>query len=74
MTIAKLAWLSSPGEGRYVLNFQPFGTTDVSSFEIGPDQMRGILLLGFESMMHNMVHRVPLQPRTQDGAHERTGT
>lgn len=62
MTIAKLAWLSSPGDGRYQLNFQPFGQTEVSSFEIGPDQMRNILVLGVDLMLHSSFHRVPNIP------------
>lgn len=72
MTIAKLAYLTSPDPGRYVLNFQPFGTDELTSIEIGPDQMRNILVDGVTLMLRQSFHRVPLT-QTEGAAHERSG-
>jgi hypothetical protein len=60
MTIAKIAYLTSPAEGRYVLHFQPFGTDELTSIEVGPDQMRNILTDGVTLMLRSSFHRVPL--------------
>lgn len=67
--IAKLAYLTNPGPGRFMLNFQPFGTDSMTSIEIGPDQMRNILVDGVTLMLRQSFHRVPLnQPENkQDG-------
>jgi hypothetical protein len=56
--IAKLAFLTSPAEGRYVLNFQPFGTDELTSIEVGPDQMKNILADGVSLMLRSSFHRV----------------
>jgi hypothetical protein len=60
MSIAKIAYLTSPGEGRYVANFQVFGSDDLMSIEIGPDQMRNILIDGITLMLRQSFHRVPI--------------
>ena len=57
--IAKLAYLTTPDPGRYILNFQPFGSEELTSIEIGPDQMRNILTHGVEMMLRQSLHRVP---------------
>jgi hypothetical protein len=72
MTIAKIAYLTNPGAGRFVLNFQPFGTDELTSIEIGPDQMRNILVDGVTLMLRQSFHRVPIT-QTEDAAHERSG-
>lgn len=68
--IAKLAYLTSPQEGRYVVNFQPFGTDELTSIEIGPDQMRNILVDGVTLMLRQSFHRVPITTN-QENANER---
>ncbi|UQD69225.1 hypothetical protein JEY40_24735 [Bradyrhizobium japonicum] len=58
--IAKLAYLTSPSAGRYVFNFQPFGSDDLISVEVGPDHMRNILSDGVPLMLRQSFHRVPV--------------
>ena len=58
--IARLAYLVSPGPGRYVLNFQAFGSDDLISIEVGPDHMRNILSDGVPLMLRQSFHRVPV--------------
>lgn len=60
MTIARLAYLTSPAAGRYVFNFQPFGSDDLISIEVGPDHMRNILSDGVPLMLRQSFHRVPV--------------
>lgn len=67
MSIAKLAWLTSPAAGRYIMNFQIFGSADVIEIEVGPDHMRNILSDGVPLMLRNSLHRVSLTP-TQESA------
>lgn len=71
MTIAKLAYLTNPSEGRFVLNFQPFGSDELTSIEVGPDQMRNILIDGTTLMLRQSFHRVPITNQESDS--ERTG-
>ena len=59
--IAKLAYLTTPDPGRYLLNFQPFGSEELISIEVGPDQMRNILTSGVSIMLNNSLHRVPVK-------------
>lgn len=66
--IAKLAYLTTPEPGRYMLNFQPFGSEDLISVEVAPDQMRNILSDGISLMLRQSFHRVPLTPI--ESAHE----
>ena len=67
--ISKLAYLTSPESGRYILNFQPFGSEELISIEVGPDQMRNILTDGVSLMLRQSFHRVPVTPT--EGTHER---
>jgi hypothetical protein len=60
MSIAKLAYLTSPGEGRYVINFQVFGSDELMPVEVGPEQMRNILIDGITLMLRQSFHRVPV--------------
>lgn len=46
MTIAKIAYLSTPGPERFVLNIQAFGSDDLQKFEITKAHMINILLDG----------------------------
>lgn len=59
--IAKLAYLTSPSAGRYVFNFQTFGSDELISIEVGPDHMRNMLDDGITHWLRNSLHRVPVQ-------------
>lgn len=63
--IAKIAYLTTPEPGRYMLNFQPFGSEDLISVEVAPDQMRNILSDGVSLMLRQSFHRVPIT-QTED--------
>jgi hypothetical protein len=68
--IAKLAYLTTPSPGRYMLHFQAFGSDEQISIEVGPDQMRNILSDGVALMLRQSFHRVPTTPAGRE--HERT--
>lgn len=70
--IAKIAYLTSPSAGRYVFNFQAFGSEDVISIEVGPDHMRNILSDGVPLMLRQSFHRVPIT-QTQENADDAIG-
>jgi hypothetical protein len=70
--IAKIAYLTNPDVGRYMLNIQTFGSDELISVEIGPDQMRNILVDGVTLMLRQSFHRVPLTQT--ESAHERATT
>ena len=63
--IAKIAYLTTPEPGRYMLNFQPFGSDELTSVEIAPEQMRNILSDGVSLMLRHSFHRVPVT-KTED--------
>lgn len=65
--ISKIAYLTTPDPGRYVLNIQPFGSDELMSIEIAPEQMRNILTDGVSLMLRQSFHPVPLK----EEAHER---
>jgi len=69
--ISKLAYLTSPQPGRYIFNFQPFGSDALTSVEIAPDQMRNILNDGITHWLRNSLHRVPLHTNTKETQDER---
>lgn len=71
--IAKLAYLTTPDAGRYMLNVQAFGSDELISVEIGPDQMRNILIDGVALMLRQSFHRVPVTP-TESAEHERAAS
>lgn len=66
---AKLAYLTTPEDGRYMLNFQAYGSDELISIEVGPDQMRNILSDGVSLMLRQSFHRVPITQT--EGTHER---
>ena len=66
--IAKLAYLTTPGPGRYMLNMQPFGSDDLISIEVSPEQMRNILIEGVALMLRQSFHRVPFTTNQQESA------
>lgn len=57
---AKIAYLTTPEDGRYLLNFQAFGSDELISIEVGPDQMRNILSDGVSLMLRQSFHRIPI--------------
>lgn len=61
--IAKLSYVSFPGPGRYLFNYQPFGSNDVTSVEIPAEQMRLILINGIEMMLRESFHPVPISKK-----------
>jgi hypothetical protein len=70
--IAKIAYLTSPAEGRYVFNFQAFGSEELIRIEVGPAHMRNILSDGVPLMLRNSLHRVPVNS-SQESASGSTG-
>lgn len=66
--ISKIAYLVSPDPGRYILNFQAFGSDQLISIEVPPDQMRNILTDGVALMLRQSFHRVPVTDK-QDAQH-----
>jgi hypothetical protein len=44
--IAKLAYLTSPAPGRYLLNIQIFGSDDLLRFEIAQAHLANIVITG----------------------------
>lgn len=44
--IARLAYLTTPGPDRFVLNIQPFGSDDIIRFEIAKAHLANILIDG----------------------------
>lgn len=71
MTIAKIAYLTTPDPGRYVLNFQPFGSDELTSIELAPEQMRNILIDGTTLMLRQSFHRVPITNQESDSERAR---
>ena len=63
--ISKLAYLTTPDPGRYMLNFQLFGSDELITIEVGPDQMRNILIDGVALMLRQSFHRVPINSKEE---------
>lgn len=72
--ISKLAYLTTPAPGRYMLNFQYFGSDELISIEVGPDQMRNILTDGVSLMLRQSFHRVPVTSPNEEQKHERAAS
>jgi hypothetical protein len=70
MTIAKLAYLTSPAPGRYLLNIQPYGSDELLRFEIAQAHLANIVITG-TSLALQVNNRVPVNT-TQENADERT--
>lgn len=58
--IARIAYLTSPQEGRYVLNFQTFGSEELIQIDVAPESFKNILADGVRLMLHSSYHRVPV--------------
>jgi hypothetical protein len=69
MTIARLAYLTTPGPDRFVLNIQPFGSDDLLRFEIAKAHLANILIDGASlALREYSSNRVP-ETKTQENAH-----
>jgi hypothetical protein len=64
--IAKLAYLTSPAPGRYMINIQPFGSDDLLRFEIAQCHLANIVVDG-ASFALRASNRVP-ETKTQESA------
>ena len=70
--IAKIAYLTTPAVGRYVLNFQAFGSDDIVSIEISQSHLANIIIDGTSLALRAIDSRsVPNlrshQPTTEGG-------
>lgn len=70
--IAKIAYLTSPAPGRFILNFQEEGKSGIERFEISQAHLANIIIDGTslalrEAFVH---HRVPASP-TESAENER---
>lgn len=69
--IAKIAYLTTPAPGRYMLNFQPFGSTELISIEIAKAHLVNILIDGTASALREDQYlNRPSKTLTED-QHER---
>ncbi len=60
MTIARLAYLTSPAPNVFVLNYQAEGETDISRVEISKAHLANILIDGTAlALRDSTVNRVP---------------
>ena len=64
--IAKLAYLTTPGPGRFVLNFQVCGCEGLQSIEISKEHMANIVIDGAALVLRT-------RPTQTEEAHERAG-
>jgi len=58
MTVAKLAYLTSPAPDRYLLNIQAFGSDELLRFEIAECHLANIVVDGASFALRKS-HRVP---------------
>lgn len=73
MTIAKLAYLTTPGPDRFILNIQPFGSTDCLQFEISKAHLANIVIDGASLSLRESSHRVPVSASQNEDANARGG-
>lgn len=62
--IAKLAYLTSPAPGRYMLNIQTFGSDDLLRFEIAQCHLANIVVDGASFALRES-SRVPATTNTE---------
>ena len=58
--IAKIAFLTTPGPNRFVLNIQIFGCDDVQQFEISKHHLANIVIDGCALALRETSTRVPI--------------
>lgn len=69
--IAKLAYLTTPAPGRYILNIQPFGADDIMRIEIGRAHLENIVIDGTALALRESSNRVLVT--NQESTNERAG-
>lgn len=70
--IAKIAYLTTPAPGRFVLNFQAFGCDGIQSIEISKEHLANVVIDGALMMLKpNNLSRIS-ETRTKEETHERT--
>jgi hypothetical protein len=69
--IAKLAYLTTPEPGRYMLNYQLFGSDELIRIEIGKDQLVNILVDGNSWALREYQFSFRTPTHTERGDHER---
>lgn len=69
--IAKLAYLTTPGPDRFILNIQPFGSEDIMRFEICKAHLANILIDGTALALRESSNRVLVT--NQESTNERAG-
>lgn len=72
--IAKLAYLTTPAPGRYVLNIQPFGAEGIMRIEIGRAHLENIVIDGTSLALRESSNRVPSTSNLEiaDGSEHRS--
>ena len=71
--IAKLAFITTPEAGRFIMHLQAFGTGEHFQFEIARSHLANIVADGANLLLReSCLNRVPATPTTE-GAHERAG-
>ena len=69
--IAKIAFLTTPGPNRFVLNIQTFGCDDIQQFEISKHHLANIVIDGCAlALRETSTSRVPETPTERE--HERS--
>jgi hypothetical protein len=72
--IAKIAYLTTPASGVFILNIQPEGSDDILRFEISRAHLTNILIDGTAVALreHQYPHRVPSNPNQENAdVHDR---
>lgn len=67
MSIAKIAFLTSPAPNRYILNFQKFGCDGIEQIEISEGHLANIIVDGASFALRK--NRVPVSPQTESAEH-----
>jgi hypothetical protein len=70
MSIAKIFYLTSPAPGRYMINFQLFGSEDLTSVEIAKGHLANVVIDGASFALRES-NRVP-NNQAGENADERT--
>lgn len=72
--IARIAYLSTPAPGVFVLNIQCEGEDGIQRFEISKAHLSNILIDGCALALRDSVpNRVPNNPNRKAGEYERAG-
>lgn len=72
--IAKIAFLTTPGPDRFVLNIQTFGSEDVQQFEISRHHLANMIIDGCALALRETSTCRISKPLNEEGAHERAAS